>query len=720
MCGIFGYLNYVCPKARKEILARLVTGLKRLEYRGYDSAGVAIDGPDELPVIIKKMGQVANLEAAIEELAATLDMNEIIDTHVAIAHTRWATHGPPSDRNAHPHTSGPANEFVVVHNGMVTNYDVLKKMLIGEGFVFESDTDTEVVAKLCKRMWDEAVAAGRTPNFPELINDVTAELDGAYALLVKSTHFPGELVACRAGSPLTLGFTPPAGPAASPHSRGRVSAGLVEPQTPRTPATTCSAYMAWTSHEGCPEFYFASDPAAMCGFVTSIVHLEDGDVVHCADGQLHYFTMPHIAGDLNHRSADPRSMQLRTKSPVVQKLHLKLEQIMKGNFEHFMLKEIYEQPESIFNTMRGRVPMANDCLEKFFGNQAGQPHDDQSRIRLGGVANHIEEIRRARRLVMFACGTSYHSALATRIVLEELTGIPVQLELASDFQDRCAPIFRDDVCCFISQSGETKDTIDALEYCFAKGALCVGFTNTVGSYISRRTQCGVHLNCGPEIGVASTKAYTSQVVTLLMFGLVISEDRLSTRRRREHIIRGMRMLSDHVKEALDTCVESVKAVAEEYKDSRSMLLMGRGYELATCYEGALKIKELSYIHSEGIHTGELKHGPLALVDEDLPVIMVCTDDMKFFGEPSEKLYARVKTSLIQVKARKGRPIVIMNTDDADVLADAHRVIQVPRVLDCLQPIINIIPLQLLSYHLATARGHDVDKPRNLAKSVTVN
>jgi glucosamine--fructose-6-phosphate aminotransferase (isomerizing) len=413
-------------------------------------------------------------------------------------------------------------------------------------------------------------------------------------------------------------------------------------------------------------------------------------------------------------------MQLRTKNPVVVKLQLKLEQIMKGNFPHFMLKEIYEQPESLFNTMRGRVPMSNDCLEKFFGTQAGLPHDDQSRIRLGGVASHIEEIRRARRLVMFACGTSYHSAMATRIVLEELTGIPVALELASDFQDRCAPIFRDDVCCFISQSGETKDTIDALEYCFAKGALCVGFTNTVGSYISRRTHCGVHLNCGPEIGVASTKAYTSQVLTLLMFGLVISEDRLSTRRRREHIIRGMRMLSDHVKEALDTCVESVKAVAEEYKDSRSMLLMGRGFELATCYEGALKIKELAYIHSEGIHTGELKHGPLALVDEDLPVIMVCTDDMKFFGEPSEKLYVRVKTSLTQVKARKGRPIVITNTDDADVLADAHRVIQVPRVLDCLQPIINIIPLQLLSYHLATARGHDVDKPRNLAKSVTVN
>jgi glucosamine--fructose-6-phosphate aminotransferase (isomerizing) len=709
MCGIFGFLNYVSPKTRKEILSRLVSGLKRLEYRGYDSAGVVIDGPDEIPVIIKKQGQVSNLEQAIEEMAATLFMNEALDTHVAIAHTRWATHGPPCDRNAHPHTSGEGHEFVVVHNGMITNYDVLKKMLVGEGFVFESDTDTEVIAKLCKRIYDEARANNKSPSFPELLNDVTAELHGAYALLVKSTHFPGELAACRAGSPLTLGFTPPPGPMASPHSRGARSVDSA-------PTSNCSSLRGMNCHEGCPEFYFASDPAALVGFVTSIVHLEDGDIVHCADGQLMYYVMPHLS-----KGHEGHGGQLRTKNPTVMKLQLKLEQIMKGEFPHFMLKEIYEQPESLVNTMRGRVPMTNESLAKLCGGRPGDnPEDMMARIRLGGVTNHIDEIRRGRRLLMFACGTSYHSAMATRIVLEELTSIPVQLELASDFQDRAAPIFRDDVCCFISQSGETKDTIDALEYCMQKGALCVGFTNTVGSYISRRTHCGVHLNCGPEIGVASTKAYTSQVLTLLMFGLVISEDRLSTRRRREHIIRGMRMLSDDVKETLDTCVESVKQVAEEYKDSRSMLLMGRGYELATCYEGALKIKELAYIHSEGIHTGELKHGPLALVDEELPVIMVCTDDMKYFGEQSEKLYVRVKTSLTQVKSRKGRPIVITNTDDEDVQRDAHRVIRVPRVLDCLQPIINIIPLQLMSYHLATLRGHDVDKPRNLAKSVTVN
>jgi len=363
---------------------------------------------------------------------------------------------------------------------------------------------------------------------------------------------------------------------------------------------------------------------------------------------------------------------------------------MKGKFDTFMQKEIYEQPESVVNTMRGRVNF------------------DQSKITLGGLRAYLPIIRRGRRIVFIACGTSYHSGLATRAIFEELTEIPVSVELASDFLDRKTPIFRDDVCVFVSQSGETADTILALRYCLERGALCVGVINTVGSTLSRETHCGIHINAGPEVGVASTKAYTSQYVALLMMALQLSEDRISFTERRNQIIAALHELPGQIKEILEQD-KSLQQLAMTVSSNKSLLLMGRGYQYATCLEGALKIKEISYMHSEGILAGELKHGPLALIDENMPVIIIMTQD---------SLYPKVQSAFSQVTARNGQPIVLCNEGDAGIPAGA-KTIRVPKTVDCMQGLLNIVPLQLLSYHLAVKNGCDVDFPRNLAKSVTV-
>jgi glucosamine--fructose-6-phosphate aminotransferase (isomerizing) len=369
---------------------------------------------------------------------------------------------------------------------------------------------------------------------------------------------------------------------------------------------------------------------------------------------------------------------------------MELAEIMKGSFEHFMCKEIFEQSESVLNTMRGRVNF------------------EKHKVTLGGLSTYISTIQRCRRMVFIGCGTSYHSCIATRAIFEELTEIPIGVELASDFLDRHTPIFRDDVCVFISQSGETADTLMALRYCLERGALCVGITNTVGSSISRETHCGVHINAGPEIGVASTKAYTSQIISLLMMALQLSEDRMSKFERRCNIIDNLRLLPEKVKEAL-TLNKQLRAMAEHtLLKEKSLLIMGRGYQHATCLEGALKIKEMSYMHSEGILAGELKHGPLALIDENMPVILIMTND---------SFYPKCHNALQQVTARRGRPIIICNTGNKNM--DGFTTIRVPEIVDCLQCILTAIPFQLLSYHLAVLRGVDVDYPRNLAKSVTV-
>uniref|UniRef100_T1J7P4 glutamine--fructose-6-phosphate transaminase (isomerizing) n=1 Tax=Strigamia maritima TaxID=126957 RepID=T1J7P4_STRMM len=678
MCGIFAYLNYLTPRTRREVLEILIKGLQRLEYRGYDSAGVAFDGDEKGLVvrIIKQKGKVKMLEDEILK-QDDLDFDIEFDTHIGISHTRWATHGVPNVVNSHPQRAGENNEFVVVHNGIITNYKDVKKFLMKKGFEFESETDTEVIAKLIKHIYD----MHSDLSFRQLIEQVIQQLEGAFALCFKSCHFPGECVACRRGSPLLVAIKSKTRLATdhipvlySKEHRPLGASGKVLQNIGRAEDTTT---------EFCPlgdkevEYFFASDASAVIEHTNRVIFLEDDDVAAVKDGKL---SIHRLKRSLD----DPVAMREITT------LKMEIQQIMKGNFSSFMQKEIFEQPESVINTMRGRVIV------------------DSGTIILGGIKDYIPEIKRCRRLLLIACGTSYHSAIATRQLLEELTELPVMIDLASDFLDRNTPIFRDDVCFFISQSGETADTLMALRYCKQRGALIVGVTNTVGSSICRESHCGIHINAGPEIGVASTKAYTSQIISLVMFALAMSDDRISLQPRRMEIIQGLKQLPDHIKEVLKVD-DLVRELAKELYQQKSLLVMGRGYNYATCLEGALKIKELTYMHSEGILAGELKHGPLALVDKAMPVIMVVTRD---------PVYPKCMNALQQVTAREGRPIIVCEYGDEETKKHSARSIEVPHTVDCLQGILTVIPMQLLSYHIAVLRGCNVDCPRNLAKSVT--
>ncbi|XP_017347553.1 glutamine--fructose-6-phosphate aminotransferase [isomerizing] 2 [Ictalurus punctatus] len=678
MCGIFAYLNYRVPRTRKEILTILVKGLERLEYRGYDSAGIAVDSSgknDKQSIcLFKKKGKVKALDEELYKNDA-IDLELEMDTHFGIAHTRWATHGEPSAVNSHPQRSDKNNEFVVIHNGIITNYKELKAFLISKGYEFESETDTEVIPKLIKYLYDNRERD--YVSFSTLVERVIKQLEGSYALVFKSIHFPGQAVVTRRGSPLLIGIrsqyklsTEEITIQYNGDSRDVQSKNYINKVDNSNALHSVNDRMA-------VEFYFASDASAIIEHTNKVIYLEDDDMAAVAEGKLSLHRMNRSAGE------DPVR--------VIQTLQMELQQIMKGNFKAFMQKEIFEQPESIFNTMRGRI-----CF-------------DTSTVVLGGLKDHLKEIKRCRRLIIIGCGTSFHAGLATRQVLEELTELPVMVELASDFLDRTTPVYRDDVCFFISQSGETADTLMALQYCKQNGALTVGVTNTVGSSISRETACGVHINAGPEIGVASTKAYTSQFVSLVMFGLMMSEDRLSLKKRRQEIIDGLRRLPEMIKEVL-ALDNHIKSIADELYQQRSLLVMGRGYNYATCLEGALKIKEITYMHSEGILAGELKHGPLALIDHHMPVIMVIMRD---------SCYTKCHNALQQVTARQGRPIILCCRDDPESSKMAYKTIELPHTVDCLQGILCVIPMQLMSFHLAVLRGYDVDCPRNLAKSVTV-
>uniref|UniRef100_A0A8C7Y434 glutamine--fructose-6-phosphate transaminase (isomerizing) n=1 Tax=Oryzias sinensis TaxID=183150 RepID=A0A8C7Y434_9TELE len=681
MCGIFAYLNYHVPRTRREILEILIKGLQRLEYRGYDSAGVGIDGGNNKEWesnaksihLIKQRGKVKALDEEIHK-EQDIDLDVEFDVHLGIAHTRWATHGEPSPMNSHPQRSDKNNEFIVIHNGIITNYKDLKKFLESKGYEFESETDTESIAKLTKYMYDNR--ENDDLSFATLVERVIQQLEGAFALVFKSVHYPGEAVGTRRGGPLLMGVRSDH-KLSSDHipvlyrssGKDKKSCNSI----PRTDQDTC----LFPVDEKAVEYFFASDASAVIEHTNRVIFLEDDDVAAVVEGRLSIHRIKRSAGDYPARA--------------IQTLQMELQQIMKGNFSAFMQKEIFEQPESVVNTMRGRVNF------------------DDNTVILGGLKDHIKEIQRCRRLILIACGTSYHAGVATRQVLEELTELPVMVELASDFLDRNTPVFRDDVCFFISQSGETADSLMALRYCKERSALTVGITNTVGSSISRETDCGVHINAGPEIGVASTKAYTSQFVALIMFALLMCDDRISMQPRRREIIQGLRVLPDLIKEVLSLDDEIQKLAAELY-ENKSVLIMGRGYHYATCLEGALKIKEITYMHSEGILAGELKHGPLALVDKLMPVIMIIMRD---------HTYTKCQNALQQVVARQGRPIVICDKDDQETIRNSCRSIKVPHCVDCLQGILSVIPLQLLSFHLAVLRGYDVDCPRNLAKSVTV-
>lgn len=672
----------------------LLEGLQRLEYRGYDSSGIAVDADKKGEnIIVKTPGKVKVLKELIEK--NQIERSTVFDNHVGIAHTRWATHGPPEFSNCHPHKSDAVGEFVIVHNGIITNYHALKTLLLSKGHKFESETDSEVIAKLFKHIYDTNLAAGVSVDLNELTKQVLYELEGSYGLLVKSVHYPGEVCGTRKGSPLLVGVK----------TEKKLKVDFVDVefpdstqeavQTPTAPGNTdgllplaanepnlrTSQSRAFLAEDGIPmpvEFFLSSDPASVIGHTKKVLFLEDDDIAHIYDGELHIHRAKKSAGESTIRQ--------------IQTLEMELNEIMKGPYKHFMQKEIFEQPDSTFNTMRGRIDF------------------DNNKVTLGGLKAWLPTIRRCRRIIMIACGTSYHSCLATRSIFEELTEIPVSVELASDFLDRRSPVFRDDTCVFVSQSGETADSILALHYCLERGALTVGIVNSVGSSMSRTTHCGVHINAGPEIGVASTKAYTSQYIALVMFALSLSNDSVSRIDRHREIIQGLKKIPEQIKTVLQLEDKIKDLCNATLNDQKSLLLLGRGYQHATALEGALKIKEISYMHSEGVLAGELKHGVLALVDDKLPIIAFATRD---------SLFPKVMSAIEQVTARDGRPIVICNEGDEIAKDKVFATLHVPLTVDCLQGLLNVIPLQLMSYWLAVNRGIDVDFPRNLAKSVTV-
>ena len=560
-------------KDRKYIIETLVNGLSRLEYRGYDSAGLAVDGDKKNEVFaFKEVGKVAKLKQLIAE--SKPDMTKIFDSHAGIAHTRWATHGQPSRINCHPHRSDPSWEFSVVHNGIITNYKELRVLLEGKGFRFETETDTECIAKLAKYIYD----SHPDMEFLTIARAVIKELQGAFGLLLKSVHYPHEVIAARKGSPLVVGVRTqkkmkvdfvdveysqdgplPAERASQNVAIKKASASLLAP--PDKSLLHRSQSRAFLSDDGQPiptEFFLSSDPSAIIEHTKKVLYLEDDDIAHIHEGSL----------NIHRLSKDDGTSKVR----AIQTLEMELQEIMKGKFDHFMQKEIFEQPESVVNTMRGRLDVANKT------------------VTLGGLKQYISTIRRCRRLIFIACGTSFHSCMAVRGAFEELTEIPISVELASDFLDRQAPVFRDDTCVFVSQSGETADSLMALRYCLERGALTVGIVNVVGSSISLLTHCGVHINAGPEIGVASTKAYTSQFVAMMMFALSLSEDRASKQKRREDIMNGLGQVSEQFKEILKLN-EPIKAMCQKsFKGQKSLLLLGRGSQFSTALEG----KSLSF------------------------------------------------------------------------------------------------------------------------------
>ena len=611
MCGIVGYIG------KRDAYQVIIKGLKRLEYRGYDSAGIALLNGDLN--VYKKAGKVAELEQFVE--------GKNIDGNIGIGHTRWATHGEPNDVNAHPHVSGDGN-LVIIHNGIIENYSVLKEELEQRGHQFKSETDTEVLAHLI-----EEIHSNNDYPIQKSVRLALHEVVGAYAIAVISKDAPDRIIAARKSSPLVIGI-------------------------------------------GEGEFFLASDASPIVEYTKEVVYLNDGEVATIfKDGE---FTI--------------RNLDAEEKTPFIQELELKLEQLEKGGYEHFMLKEIFEQPNSIYDTFRGRF------------------HVDRNYIQLGGVKEYEQRFINAKRIILVACGTSWHAGLVGEYLIENYANIPVEVEYASEFRYRNPIITNDDIVIAISQSGETADTLAALELAKEKGALTFGICNVVGSSISRFTDAGAYTHAGPEIGVASTKAFTAQltVITLLALHLGVAKGTLSTSEW-QSIASELEAIPKKIEKALQTN-EQVKAISEKFKDAEDFLYIGRGVNFPVALEGALKLKEISYIHAEGYPAGELKHGPIALIDEQMPIVCIATNP---------HAYEKMVSNIQEVKARKGNIIAIVNEGDKEVRESADFVIEVPETIEPFTPLIATIPLQLLSYHIAVMRGTNVDQPRNLAKSVTV-
>jgi glucosamine--fructose-6-phosphate aminotransferase (isomerizing) len=612
MCGIVAYIG------QKEAYPILIKGLQRLEYRGYDSAGVALF--DEDLQIIKKQGKVQQL---VDHAKNT---NTSTKGRIGIGHTRWATHGEPNDTNAHPHYSGNQS-LAIIHNGIIENYEPLKAALINKGHIFTSDTDTEVLVHLI----EEVQKNTKTP-IEEAVRIALSEVTGAYAIVVLDKKNPDKLVAARKASPLVIGI-------------------------------------------GENEFFLASDATPIVEYTKNVIYLNDEEIaVVTLDGNLEIKTISN-----------------EIQVPIIQEIHMEIERLEKGGYDHYMLKEIHEQSTTIADCMRGRI---------------GKDYS----IRLGGVLEHINRFRNADRIIMVACGTSWHAALIAEYLIEDLARIPVEVEYASEFRYRNPIITEKDIVIALSQSGETADTMAALEIAKKRGALIYGVVNVVGSSIARLTDAGSYIHAGPEIGVASTKAFTGQVTLLTMLALMLAHEKgtiSETKYRR--LVAELDNIPRKVKEAVQEN-DKIKYIASVFQDAENALYLGRGANFPVALEGALKLKEISYIHAEGYPAAEMKHGPIALIDENMPVVVMATN-------PSA--YEKVVSNIQEVKARKGKVIAIVEKGDTIVKNIADYIIEIPKTEEALSPLLTVIPLQLLSYHIAVMRDCNVDQPRNLAKSVTV-
>ena len=610
MCGIVGYVG---PKEAAPILLQ---GLKRLEYRGYDSAGVALLNGGGVQVV-KRSGKLSVLMEAVDEAS--------VRGTCGIAHTRWATHGAPNQCNAHPHTSSDG-KIALVHNGIIENAQSIRAQLLEAGYSFVSDTDTEVVVHLIDHLWADGIP------MEDAVAAALRAIDGAYGIAVVSSRDPNKIVVARNGSPLLIGVG----------KNGEMLAG--------------------------------SDASAVIALTREVVYLDDGD-----------YAVLDLEGYRTYK------LEGTEVSRSVHEVTWDVEAIEKGGYEHFMLKEIFEQPSSLKEVMRGRL------LE------------EEGDVRLGGIEDHQFDLGRIRRIVTTACGTSWHAGLVGEYMLEEHARIPVDVEYASEFRYRNPVLEEGTLALAISQSGETADTLAALSEAKQRGLSTMGIVNTVGSTIARYTDFGIYLHAGPEIGVASTKAFTSQIVALAMFTLYLGRRRhLSVVQGRE-FVSALRMLPEQVEQVLELNDE-IKALAEAYGEARNFLYLGRGYQFPVALEGALKLKEVSYIHAEGYPAAEMKHGPIALIDEDMPVVVLA---------PRDPVYQKVVSNIAEVKARRGRLIAVVSDDAPELRGKVDHVIRVPQTIPALLPVLTTIPLQLLAYHTAILRGADVDQPRNLAKSVTV-
>jgi glucosamine--fructose-6-phosphate aminotransferase (isomerizing) len=610
MCGIVAYTG------KRNAQQILVDGLKKLEYRGYDSAGVCIQNLDKLGLVRAK-GKLVELENVLKTgpLSGT----------VGIGHTRWATHGAPSVMNAHPHTSEDGM-FAVVHNGIIENYAIIKAALQKEGVVFKSETDTEVIVHLIAKFYKQL--PGKPGDLAKAVSEALASLEGAFGIVAVSAHEPGVLIGARRGSPLVLGV-------------------------------------------GENEFFLASDVSAIVEYTQKVVYLDDNDMV-VLNG--------------NYKITNQANAEVRRE---VQNIEFSAEQVARGNFDHFMLKEIFEQPTTVLNSLRGRVL-------------------SEGTAKLNGLNLVNQELRSIQRIIIAACGTSFYAAKVGEYLIEELSGIPVEVEYASEFRYR-NPIITDKTLVFvISQSGETADTLAALREAKQKGATVLGICNVVGSSIARETDGGVYLHAGPEIGVASTKAFTSQVTVLTLIALLLGRMRRTSPDEGMKICKALLKIPDQIKEILGLN-EQIKTIAKEIKDHGNFLFLGRGYNYPVALEGALKLKEISYIHAEGYPAAEMKHGPIALIDSNMPTVVIA---------PTDALFDKVLSNMQEVKARGGKIIAITDAD-ANLGKLADWTIIIPKTLHMLTPLLSVVPLQLLAYHVAVMRGCDVDTPRNLAKSVTV-